>query len=138
MSSLCKLTIADLRLELEGTNLDSTGKNADLFERLKDTLKEEGHDLETYVFEDKHAALISSISKVSGEISQVSTDIMSLENKVCGEISQVSGEISKVSSDDVSKVSANITSLEHRVSSEILKVSGDISSLESKMTNEIS
>uniref|UniRef100_A0A6P7FFD6 Scaffold attachment factor B1-like n=1 Tax=Diabrotica virgifera virgifera TaxID=50390 RepID=A0A6P7FFD6_DIAVI len=115
------LLVKELRNELEERDLDTTGKKADLVERLKNALQEEGQDPETYLFEDKHAALIS---KVSGEISQVSTD-------------GFSGEIWKVSS-DVLKVSANITSLEHRVSSDILKVSGDISSLESKMTDEIS
>ncbi|XP_050508846.1 scaffold attachment factor B1-like [Diabrotica virgifera virgifera] len=117
MPSLCKLTIGDLRLELEERDLSSTGKKADLVERLKNALKEEGHDPETYVFEDKHAALISSItsleSKVSSEISQVSTDITSLENKVSTDITslekKVSSEISQVFS-DVSKVSTDITS----------------------------
>uniref|UniRef100_A0A6P7F2P1 SAFB-like transcription modulator n=1 Tax=Diabrotica virgifera virgifera TaxID=50390 RepID=A0A6P7F2P1_DIAVI len=112
-SKVCDLRVTELRTELENRELDSAGKKADLVDRLKNALQEEGHDPETYVFEDKHAVLISSISK----------DITSLENKVSGEISQVS---------------ADITSLEHKVSSEISKVSGDISSLESKMTYEIS
>ncbi|XP_050509334.1 scaffold attachment factor B1-like [Diabrotica virgifera virgifera] len=155
MSTLCKLKIADLRLELEERDLSSTGKKADLVERLKNALQEEGQDPETYLFEDKHAAVISSTSKVSSDVSKVSTDITLLENKVSSEISQVSSDVSKVSS-DVSKVSTDITSLEKKVSSEISqvssdvlkvstdiaslekKVSGDISSLDSKMTNEIS
>uniref|UniRef100_A0A6P7FKW6 Scaffold attachment factor B2-like n=1 Tax=Diabrotica virgifera virgifera TaxID=50390 RepID=A0A6P7FKW6_DIAVI len=121
MSSQHKQKITDLldkelRKELENRDMDTTGKKADLVERLKNALQEEGQHPETYLFEDKHAAVISSISKVSGEVTQVSTDITSLENKV----------------------SADITSLEHKVFSEILKVLGDISSLESKMTNEIS
>ncbi|XP_050509006.1 scaffold attachment factor B1-like [Diabrotica virgifera virgifera] len=142
MPSLCKLTIADLRLELEERDLSSTGKKADLVERLKNALKEEGHDPETYVFEDKHAALISSItsleSKVSSEISQVSTDITSLESKVSSEISQVSTDITSLEN----KVSTEITSLEKKVSSEIsqvssdvLKVSTDIASLEKKVSD---
>ncbi|XP_028147482.2 uncharacterized protein LOC114340906 [Diabrotica virgifera virgifera] len=122
---VCDLRVTELRIELEIRELDSAGKKADLLDRLKNALKEEDHDPETYVFEDRHAALISSISN----------DITSLENKVSGDITSLEN---KVSSGDVSKVSANITSLEHRASSDILKVSGDISSLESKMTDEIS
>uniref|UniRef100_A0A6P7GZ36 Uncharacterized protein LOC114348690 n=1 Tax=Diabrotica virgifera virgifera TaxID=50390 RepID=A0A6P7GZ36_DIAVI len=134
------LLVKELRNELEERDMDTTGKKADLVERLKNVLQEEGQDPETYLFKDKHAALISKVSgeislvstditslenkvstditplenKLSGEISQVSTDITSLENKVSGEISQVSGEISKVSS-DVSKVSTDVTSLKNRV-----------------------
>uniref|UniRef100_A0A6P7H4P9 SAFB-like transcription modulator n=1 Tax=Diabrotica virgifera virgifera TaxID=50390 RepID=A0A6P7H4P9_DIAVI len=123
------LLVKELRNELEERVMDTTAKKADLVERLKNTLQEEGQDPETYLFKDKHAAVISSISKLS-------TDITSLENKVSGENSKVSenkvsGEISHVSL-DVLKVSTDITSLENKIS----KVSGDISSLESKMTNE--
>uniref|UniRef100_A0A6P7FN31 Scaffold attachment factor B2-like n=1 Tax=Diabrotica virgifera virgifera TaxID=50390 RepID=A0A6P7FN31_DIAVI len=106
---ITELIVKELRNQLEERDMDTTGKKADLVERLKNALQEEGQDPETYLFEDKHAAVISSISKVS-------TDITSLENKV----------------------STDITSLEHRVSNDILKVSGDISSLESKMTDKIS
>ncbi|XP_050516672.1 pharyngeal muscle protein 2-like [Diabrotica virgifera virgifera] len=67
---VCDLRVTELRAELENRELESAGKKADLVDRLKNALKEEGHDPETYVFEDKHAALISSI--ISKEISQVS------------------------------------------------------------------
>uniref|UniRef100_A0A6P7FVL1 Uncharacterized protein LOC114333150 n=1 Tax=Diabrotica virgifera virgifera TaxID=50390 RepID=A0A6P7FVL1_DIAVI len=117
------LLVKALRNELEERVMDTTRKKADLVERLENALQEEGQDPETYVFDDNHSGLISSISK---EISQVSTDITMLENKVSGEISQASS--------DVLKVSTDITSLKNQIS----KVSGDISSLESKMTNEIS
>uniref|UniRef100_A0A6P7FIQ6 Uncharacterized protein LOC114330770 n=1 Tax=Diabrotica virgifera virgifera TaxID=50390 RepID=A0A6P7FIQ6_DIAVI len=101
MSSQCKPKLSDLRLtelrtELENRELDAAGKKADLVVRLKIALQEEGHDPETYVFEDRQTALISSISS---EISQVSTDITSLEKKVSGEISQVSSDVLKVSTD---------------------------------------
>ncbi|XP_050503676.1 uncharacterized protein LOC126882731 [Diabrotica virgifera virgifera] len=106
MPSLCKLTIADLRLELEERDLSSTGKKADLVERLKNALKKEGHDPETYVFEDKHAALISSItsleSKVSSEISQVSSDVLNVlgtrqkSMQMCAGIAATEDDVSPV------------------------------------------
>ncbi|XP_050503480.1 pharyngeal muscle protein 2-like [Diabrotica virgifera virgifera] len=76
MSSQCKPKLSDLRLtelrtELENRELDAAGKKADLVVRLKNALQEEGHDPETYVFEDRQTALISSISK---EISQMKWD----------------------------------------------------------------
>uniref|UniRef100_A0A6P7GWT3 Uncharacterized protein LOC114343257 n=1 Tax=Diabrotica virgifera virgifera TaxID=50390 RepID=A0A6P7GWT3_DIAVI len=72
--NITDLLVKELRNELEERDMDTTGKKADLVERLKNALQEEGQDPETYLFEDKHAALIS---KVSGEISQISTDITS-------------------------------------------------------------
>uniref|UniRef100_A0A6P7GSV6 SAFB-like transcription modulator n=1 Tax=Diabrotica virgifera virgifera TaxID=50390 RepID=A0A6P7GSV6_DIAVI len=135
------LRLTELRTELENRELDSAGKKAGLVVRLKNALQEEGHDPETYVFEDRQTAFFSSISKeisqVSSDVLKVSTEITSLENKVSSEISQVStditslenkvsSEISQVSS-DILKVSTDITSLENKIS----KVSGDISSLES-------
>uniref|UniRef100_A0A6P7HH11 SAFB-like transcription modulator n=1 Tax=Diabrotica virgifera virgifera TaxID=50390 RepID=A0A6P7HH11_DIAVI len=100
MSSQCKPKLSDLRLtelrtELENRELDAAGKKADLVVRLKIALQEEGHDPETYVFEDRQTALISSISKeisqVSSDVLKVSTDIASLEKKVSGDISSLDG-----------------------------------------------
>uniref|UniRef100_A0A6P7GTE3 SAFB-like transcription modulator n=1 Tax=Diabrotica virgifera virgifera TaxID=50390 RepID=A0A6P7GTE3_DIAVI len=78
---LFDLRLTELRTELENRELDAAGKKADLVVRLKNALQEEGHDPETYVFEDRQTALISSISK------EISADITSLEKKVSSEIS---------------------------------------------------
>ncbi|XP_072397444.1 uncharacterized protein [Diabrotica undecimpunctata] len=131
MATIYELTVTNLRRHLEDRELASTGKKAELVQRLKNALLEEGLDPETYIFED---AVLSSISKVSGDVAKVSGDVA----KVSGDVAKVSGDIASLEN----KVSGDIASLESKVSNEISslesKVSANISSEISKVTSEMS
>ncbi|XP_072377725.1 uncharacterized protein [Diabrotica undecimpunctata] len=135
MATIYELTVTNLRRHLEDRELASTGKKAELVQRLKNALQEEGLDPETYIFED---AVLSSISKVSG-------DIASLENKVSGDISKVSGDIAslenkvsnEISSANISKVTSEMSALDDRVSSLKNQVAADMLAFEEKIWKEM-
>ncbi|CAH1108808.1 unnamed protein product [Psylliodes chrysocephalus] len=149
---LCDLKVNELRRELEDRELETTAKKAELAERLKEAIENEGLDSEMCLFsDDSSSAIISSDmeSKIYSLKTEMSSDMNSMKTDISSSMSSLKTEISfdletKISSienkisSDVSSIKTDISCLETKVSSDISSLDDKVSSLESKVSSDIS
>ncbi|KAJ8947071.1 hypothetical protein NQ318_019966, partial [Aromia moschata] len=106
------LKVADLKRELEERECETTGKKADLQNRLKEALENEGENPNTYLFE------------IAGDINSA---LQSLKESLQQELQETSGNLRGMEQ----KLIENSTNLEQ-------KLLGNINNLEQKITDNSS
>ncbi|KAJ8957284.1 hypothetical protein NQ318_007848 [Aromia moschata] len=130
------LKVADLKRELEERECDTTGKKADLQNRLREALENEGENPNTYLFEiagDINSALQSLIengSKMQQKLEETSGNLRGMEQKLVENSSNLRGMEQKLIENLDQKLQENSSCLQKQIGE---YVDGKFGEMENKL-----